>query len=521
MEKVKIICGLVVIGMLLWVTPSIGQVSVDCSGQSLQTAINNNAAGTTFNVSGTCNENIVIWETRERVTLNGVGTPTPTINGTNTNSPTIMVWGQGVTVTGFTISGGQDGIMVYKGGTATINGNTIQYIGRVGINVILNGSATITNNTISNNPSAGIIIQENASARIGFSSTSDTVASGNTIQNNGLTGIYVSYLSNARIVGNTISDNTGSGIAVLKLSQADISDNDINHNGLNGITVDANSAVFLGELSGDTIFTRPNDTTVNNLAWGLRSTNGSYIYGRLGTLNGVSGVKSFGPEGIGTMSPQYDFDVVAPNNGLIRLGNTETDSTNKVARMVVRHYNNAEEPVYLFGAASTSTNNFVAFGGGSPVGNAATQLDLFTAETTTTPVGSPRITIKGNGYVGIGTQTPSYPLEMVSGAHVTAGGVWTDASSREYKDNIEALATEEALDTLKELNPVKFAYKTDRNEKHVGFIAEEVPELIATKDRKGLSAMDIVAVLTKVVQEQQKTISTMREELKELQGKVR
>ena len=35
-----------------------------------------------------------------------------------------------------------------------------------------------------------------------------------------------------------------------------------------------------------------------------------------------------------------------------------------------------------------------------------------------------------------------------------------------------------------------------------GFIAEEVPELISTKDRKGLSSMDIVAVLTKVVQEQ-------------------
>jgi len=48
---------------------------------------------------------------------------------------------------------------------------------------------------------------------------------------------------------------------------------------------------------------------------------------------------------------------------------------------------------------------------------------------------------------------------------------------------------------------VKFAYKTDKTEKHVGFVAEEVPELVATKDRKGLSSMDIVAVLTKVVQE--------------------
>jgi hypothetical protein len=117
---------------------------------------------------------------------------------------------------------------------------------------------------------------------------------------------------------------------------------------------------------------------------------------------------------------------------------------------------------------------------------------------------------------------------MASGARVTTGGVWTDASSREYKDNIEALSTEEAFDALKELNPVKFAYKTDMTEKHVGFVAEEVPELVATKDKKGLSPMDIVAVLTKVIQEQQritqeqqKTISILREELNELKEKVR
>jgi hypothetical protein len=216
-----------------------------------------------------------------------------------------------------------------------------------------------------------------------------------------------------------------------------------------------------------------------------------------------------------------NLNVVAPDNGLIFLTNVTTDNTTKVSRMVLDHYSNAQLPVYLFGAASTQTNNFVAFGGGNTIGNAATQLDLFTAPNTTTPVGYSRVTIIGNGNVGIGTQAPAFPLHMASGAHVTAGGVWNDASSKEYKDHIQALTTEEAFGTLKELNPVKFAFKADRTEKHVGFIAEEVPDLIATKDRKGLSPMDIVAVLTKVVQEQQRTISTLKEELNELKGKVR
>ncbi len=241
-----------------------------------------------------------------------------------------------------------------------------------------------------------------------------------------------------------------------------------------------------------------------------------------------------GKVGVGTSTPAQDLEVVAPNNGLLLLSNTIADSTTKASRMVLRHYSNAQLPVYLFGAASTSTNNFVAFGGGNTMGNAATQIDLFTAPNTTTPAGNVRLTIKGNGYVGIGTQSPSYPLQMAGGAY-SDGVNWINGSSREYKDNIRELTKEEAERAVEGLNPVAFTYKAGEGEQHIGFIAEDVPELVATKNRKGLSPMDIVAVLTKVVQEQQKvvqaqqrtlqeqqkTISTLKEELNEVKGKVR
>jgi hypothetical protein len=111
-------------------------------------------------------------------------------------------------------------------------------------------------------------------------------------------------------------------------------------------------------------------------------------------------------------------------------------------------------------------------------------------------------------------------VAMVNGASLTAGGVWTNASSRDYKENITELSAADANETLKGLNPVLYNYKVNKAEKHVGFIAEDVPEMVATKDRKSLSALDIVAVLTRVVQQQDRTIETLSDKLAELEAEI-
>ncbi|MDH3988372.1 MAG: SH3 domain-containing protein [Gammaproteobacteria bacterium] len=136
------------------------------------------------------------------------------------------------------------------------------------------------------------------------------------------------------------------------------------------------------------------------------------------------------------------------------------------------------------------------------------------ASTLTIGAGSiDRITINREGNVGFGVNRPSNPIELASGAHVTAGGVWTNSSSRARKENISELSAHDALETLGDLEPVHFNYKNDQAESYIGFIAEDVPDLVATRDRDGLSAMDIVAVLTKVVQEQQKQIEELEARL--------
>lgn len=87
-------------------------------------------------------------------------------------------------------------------------------------------------------------------------------------------------------------------------------------------------------------------------------------------------------------------------------------------------------------------------------------------------------------------------------------------SSRALKHDIQDLDSEKAADALRQLTPVQFVYNDDESaEQRVGFIAEDVPEIVANKDRQSVPIMDVVALVTRVVkdhdrlhEQQQKTI---------------
>lgn len=108
-------------------------------------------------------------------------------------------------------------------------------------------------------------------------------------------------------------------------------------------------------------------------------------------------------------------------------------------------------------------------------------------------------------------------ITAANGAFLSSGGTWTSVSSRESKRDIAALSDDAAMKALQGLNPVTFEYKAEPDEQYVGFVAEDVPELVATNDHKHLNPMDIVAVLTKVVQNQQKTIAELSARLAQIE----
>ena len=114
-----------------------------------------------------------------------------------------------------------------------------------------------------------------------------------------------------------------------------------------------------------------------------------------------------------------------------------------------------------------------------------------------------------NGNIGLRVANPTSPLQLAGGAYCT-GTVWTNASSRDLKQDIKPLTSEQARDAVRKLQPVGYRYKNELDEQYVGFIAEDVPDLVAMKDRKSLSPMDITAVLTKVVQDQDRQLAEQR-----------
>lgn len=112
-----------------------------------------------------------------------------------------------------------------------------------------------------------------------------------------------------------------------------------------------------------------------------------------------------------------------------------------------------------------------------------------------------------SGRVGLGTNKPKARLHVEGDAYIS--GNLELGSSRAYKENIRSLEIAEAREAIKCLRPVRFHYKNDPSEETLGFIAEELPDLVATNSRKSFNPVNVIAVLTKVMQEQQELIDNL------------
>lgn len=215
-------------------------------------------------------------------------------------------------------------------------------------------------------------------------------------------------------------------------------------------------------------------------------------------------IKVDGKVGIGTDAPDSTLHVRGGAEPVVKIQSNVDGSIS--ARLALRQGNERGADLYFDGrdGDSSSPEAFVIATNGT-AGSDAIAADV-------------RLVVElGTGHVGLGRRDPGYPLHLSGGAYCT-GTAWTNASSRALKSDIAPLDAGAARTAIAALDPVTFRYREGDGHVRVGFVAEDVPELVAETDRKGLSPMDILAVVTRVVQEQQAEIERLRGRLDALAG---
>ncbi len=273
------------------------------------------------------------------------------------------------------------------------------------------------------------------------------------------------------------------------------------------ITATDTPAIRQEQTNGGGFTAQTWDIGANEANWFVRDvTGGSRLPLRIrpGAPTSSIDIAASGKVGIGTASPAGNLHVfgTSTTDVFVGVGEDPNGTTGTQSALTIGYGGNSLGRATGFFNVRPDTNAVAP----NP------SLRFFTANVQ-------RMILDFQGFLGLGVASPAFPIDHSSGAHLTAGGVWTNASSRDLKQDIRDLGTTEAVETLKNLQPVTYTYKIDPREHHVGFIAEDVPSLVATPDRKSLSPMDIVGVLTKVVQQQQSTIDELKARIDQLEAK--
>ncbi len=235
-------------------------------------------------------------------------------------------------------------------------------------------------------------------------------------------------------------------------------------------------------------------------------------------------VDSNGNVGIGTTAPTQPFQISSGDNVLVfktndpigkaHVGIGTTDPTNSVHikshTASVRFESTVNDDAYCQFIESTSSEEGF-------VGKSKGLIKLVHGSGFETNTNG--IIISSNGNVGIGAPSSTEKLEV--NGNIMATGAITPGSSREIKKDIFDVSTNDAMNAVMGLKPVKFKYKADNTgEEYLGFIAEDVPELVAMNDRKHINTMDLTAVFAKVIQEQQKMLQAQQEAMAEMKQEI-
>ncbi|WP_298740415.1 tail fiber domain-containing protein [uncultured Chitinophaga sp.] len=138
--------------------------------------------------------------------------------------------------------------------------------------------------------------------------------------------------------------------------------------------------------------------------------------------------------------------------------------------------------------------------------------------------GDDLLTIRPDGKVGIGVSPRQYELDVFGNARLFT--LYLDTDLKKVQD---PKPLDNVLNQVMKLNPIRFRWNSKRTscsdkDEQVGFLPHEVeevfPEVVKTHDdnTKALAYPNLVAVLTKAIQQQQEQIAALEKRLARLES---
>ena len=215
----------------------------------------------TLRVSGTCIENVVI-QSFDRLTL--IANPGATISDASGGNADVVDIedSQRITLQGFTINGGANGVTCGDNSLCHLKGNTVQgavsTANGAGVEVVRFSQATLEGDVIQYNGGDGLDVADGAS---------EATVSGAKIQYNAVDGIFVGLNSTLRANGNQIVGNGGNGVSVFNSSVARFGTARNPANG-NIITNNSGPGIVVRDVSFAVFAPSRNMVTLNNTRTG-------------------------------------------------------------------------------------------------------------------------------------------------------------------------------------------------------------------------------------------------------------
>jgi len=205
--------------------------------------------------------------------------------------------------------------------------------------------------------------------------------------------------------------------------------------------------------------------------------------------------------GINTNSPSSSLHVVA------------TESA--ISPLTVQNTNTSGYAQIIYSTGSATTWNVGV--GGSGVGTLASKFFWYN--------GGTKMVLTTAGRLGIGNDSPSYPLDVngqVSGISIYASDDIQAFSDKRVKGEIETIKN--AIEKINKINGVTFTRldaKEDNKHRHAGVIAQEVeevlPEVVHTDAKTGMKSVaygNLSALLIEAIKELNVKIETLENKLK-------